>query len=170
MRTSASSIAFASSAEQTLATLIRIARRTTKPVVAAVGGICMGGGLSWLRSLPGRGPGRADRIARGQARLAAPGGTQRLPRVAGVEIALNMIVGYAGGARELAGTALFDEIVLGPLLDGALAFARKVVVEKRPLKRVRDIRIDYPNAEAFFQFARNSIAPVAKGLPRHSSA
>jgi 3-hydroxyacyl-CoA dehydrogenase len=51
------------------------------------------------------------------------------------------------------------------LLDGALAFAGKVVAEKRPLKRVRDIVIDYPNAEAFFQFARNSVGAMAKGLP-----
>ena len=116
------------------------------------------------------------RVATPDAQIALPevklgllpgaGGTQRLPRVAGVETALNMIVsGAPVPARELAGTALFDEIVSGYLLDGALAFARKVVAEKRPLKRVRDIVIDYPNAEAFFQFARNSVAAMAKGLP-----
>ena len=159
----------ASSAEPTLATLIRIAEESRKPVVAAIGGICMGGGLELAL-------GCHFRIATPDAQIALPevklgllpgaGGTQRLPRVAGVETALNMIVsGATVPARELAGTALFDEIVSGDLLDGALAFARKVVAEKRPLKRVRDIVIDYPNAEAFFQFARNSIAPMAKGLP-----
>ena len=159
----------ASSAEPTLATLIRIAEESRKPVVAAIGGICMGGGLELAL-------GCHFRVATPDAQIALPevklgllpgaGGTQRLPRVAGVETALNMIVsGAPVPARELAGTALFDEIVSGPLLDGALAFARKVVAEKRPLKRVRDIVIDYPNAEAFFQFARNSVAPMAKGLP-----
>jgi len=159
----------ASSAEPTLATLIRIAEESRKPVVAAIGGICMGGGLELAL-------GCHFRIATPDAQIALPevklgllpgaGGTQRLPRVAGVETALSMIVsGTTVPARELAGTALFDEMVSGSLLDGALAFARKVVAEERPLTRVRDIVIDYPNAEAFFQFARNSIAPMAKGLP-----
>ncbi len=159
----------ASSAEPTLATLIRIAEESRKPVVAAIGGICMGGGLELAL-------GCHFRVATPDAQIALPevklgllpgaGGTQRLPRVAGVETALNMIVsGAPVPARELAGTALFDEIFSGPLLDGALAFARKVVAEERPLKRVRDIVIDYPNAEAFFQFARNSVAPMARGLP-----
>jgi len=159
----------ASSAEPTLATLIRVAEESRKPVIAAIGGICMGGGLELAL-------GCHFRVATPDAQVAFPevklgllpgaGGTQRLPRVTGVEIALNMIVsGVPVSARELAGTALFDEIVAGSLLDGALAFAHKVVAEKRSLKRVRDIVIDYPNAEAFFQFVRNSIAPMAKGLP-----
>ncbi len=159
----------ASSAEPTLATLIRIAEESRKPLVAAIGGICMGGGLELAL-------GCHFRVATSDAQIALPevklgllpgaGGTQRLPRIAGVETALNMIVsGVPVPARELASTALFDEIVSGSLLDGALAFASKVMAEKRPLKRVRDIVIDYPNAEAFFQFARNSIAPMAKGLP-----
>jgi len=159
----------ASSAEPTLATLIRIAEESRKPVIAAVGGVCMGGGLELAL-------GCHFRVATPDAPIALPevklgllpgaGGTQRLPRVAGVETALNMIVsGATVPARELAGTALFDEIVSGSVLDGALAFARKVVAEKRPLKRVSDIVIDYPNAEAFFQFARNSVAPMTKGLP-----
>ena len=159
----------ASSAEPTLATLIRLEEESRKPVVAAIGGICMGGGLELAL-------GCHFRVAAPDAQIALPevklgllpgaGGTQRLPRVAGVETALNMIVsGAPVPARDLAGTALFDEMVSGNLLEGALAFARKVVTEKRPLKRVRDIAIDYPNADAFFQFARNTVAAVAKGLP-----
>jgi 3-hydroxyacyl-CoA dehydrogenase len=103
----------ASSAEPTLATLIRIAEESRKPVVAAIGGVCMGGGLELAL-------GCHFRVATPDAQIALPevklgllpgaGGTQRLPRVAGVETALNMIVsGAPVPARELAGTALFDE-------------------------------------------------------------
>ncbi|MCX7170818.1 MAG: 3-hydroxyacyl-CoA dehydrogenase NAD-binding domain-containing protein, partial [Proteobacteria bacterium] len=68
-------------------------------------------------------------------------------------------------AEQLAKTQLFYQIIAGDLLQGALAFARSVVAEKRPLKRVRDIRIDYPNHAAFLQFARNMVKPVAGPFP-----
>src|SRR5206468_3812671 len=116
------------------------------------------------------------RVASAEASIALPevklgllpgaGGTQRLPRVVGVETALNMIVSGANvPARDLARTALFDEIASGDTLEAAMAFARKVVGEKRPLKRVRDLRIDYPNADGYFGFARNTVAAVAKNYP-----
>jgi 3-hydroxyacyl-CoA dehydrogenase len=94
------------------------------------------------------------------------GGTQRLPRLIGAEAALNMIVsGETVVSEKLAGTALFDEVVDGDLLAGTLAFASKVAAESRPLKRARDIKIRLPNAEGFFQFARNTIGAVAKSFP-----
>ena len=156
-------------AEPTLRTAIRIVEAADKPVIAAITGICMGGGLEL--SL-----GCHFRIATPDAQIALPevklgilpgaGGTQRLPRAVGVETALNMIVsGAPVPSEKLQGTALFDAIVEGDLLEGALAFARRVVVEKLPLRRVRDIRITLPDAEAFFQFARNSVGALAKNFP-----
>ena len=68
-------------------------------------------------------------------------------------------------SEKLQGTALFDAIVEGDLLEGALAFARQCRRGKAPLKRVRDIRITLPDAEAFFQFARNSVGALAKNFP-----
>jgi 3-hydroxyacyl-CoA dehydrogenase len=94
------------------------------------------------------------------------GGTQRLPRAIGVEAALNMIVsGTPVPSEQFKGTKLIDDIVDGDLLQGALVFARKVLVERRLLTRLRDVKIDFPSAEAFFQFARNSVAPLAKNFP-----
>ena len=156
-------------AEPTLRTAIRIVEAADKPVIAAITGICMGGGLEL--SL-----GCHFRIATPDAQIALPevklgilpgaGGTQRLPRAVGVETALNMIVsGAPVQSEKLQGTALFDAIVEGDLLEGALAFARRVVAEKLPLRRVRDIRITLPDAEAFFQFARNSVGALAKNFP-----
>jgi 3-hydroxyacyl-CoA dehydrogenase len=156
-------------AEPTLRTAIRMVEAADKPVIAAITGTCMGGGLEL--SL-----GCHFRVATPDAQIALPevklgilpgaGGTQRLPRAVGVEAALNMIVsGAPVAAGKLQGTALFDAIIEGDLLDGALAFAQRVVAEKLPLKRVRDVRITLPDAEAFFQFVRNSVGAVAKNFP-----
>ena len=153
-------------AEPTLRTVIVTAESSTKPVVSAINGTCMGGGLEL--SL-----GCHYRVAKADAQLALPevklglipgaGGTQRLPRAVGVEAALNMIVsGAPVAAEKLKGTALIDQIVEGDFLASALAFAKSVA--GKPLKRVRDIKIDYPDAEAYFAVARNTVAAMAKGF------
>ncbi len=156
-------------AEPNLHTVIRVVEESAKPVIAAISGACMGGGLEFALGCHYRVAAPAAQIALPEVKLGilpGAGGTQRLPRVVGVETALNMILsGDAVPAERLKGTALFDDIIPGDLLPGAIAFAQKVVAENRPLKRVRDIRISYPNAEAFFQFARNSVQAVAKNFP-----
>ena len=156
-------------AEPNLNTVIRILEASAKPVIAAVGGIAMGGGLELALGCHFRVGIGGTQIALPEVKLGilpGAGGTQRLPRLLGVETALNMIVsGTPVLSEQLKDTPLFDDFVAGDLLAGALAFAEKVVAEERPLKRVRDIVIDYPNAEAYFQFARNSVAGVAKHFP-----
>ena len=157
-----------SSAEPTLHTVIAALEAAEKPVVAAVHSVAMGGGLELAL-------GCHYRVASPKAQIALPevklgllpgaGGTQRLPRLVGLETALNMIVsGNPVPSEKLAGTKLFDQMIEGELMTGALAFAAKVA-DQRPLPRVRDIKIDYPNHEAFFQFARNSVGAVAKNFP-----
>ena len=146
---------------------------STKPVVAAIHSVAMGGGLELAM-------GCHFRVAAPNAQIALPevklgllpgaGGTQRLPRLVGVETALNMIVsGTPAKSQDLADTALFDQMIEGAriedLLAGAIAFAHKAVADKLPLKRVRDIVIDYPHHQAFFQFARNTVGAVAKNYP-----
>jgi len=157
----------AARAEPTLHTLIRMVETSEKPTIAAIGGVCMGGGVELALSCHFRVATAGARIALPEVKLGllpGAGGTQRLPRAIGVEHALNMIVsGASVPAAKLQG--LFDEIVDGALAAGALAFARKIVAERRPLKRLRDVRIDYPDAEGFFQFARNTVGAIAKGLP-----
>ena len=156
-------------AEPNLLTVIRIVEACPKPVVAAIGGVCMGGGLELTL-------GCHFRVAVAGASIALPeiklgllpgaGGTQRMPRIIGVEAALNLILsGNPVPSEKFKGTPLFDEFIEGDLLKGALAFADKVVAEKRPLKRIRDIKIDYPTQEAFFQFSRNMVKGVAGPFP-----
>ncbi len=158
-----------STAEPTLRTVIRVVEACDKPVIAAIGGTCMGGGLELALGCHFRVASPGAQIALPEVKLGilpGAGGTQRLPRVIGVEAALNMIVSGASVASEkLQGTALFDAIVDGDLLEGALAFAQRAAAEKMPLKRVRDIKIKMPDADAFFQFARNSVGALAKNFP-----
>jgi 3-hydroxyacyl-CoA dehydrogenase len=155
-------------AEPTLHTVIRVVESSAKPVVAAIAGHCMGGGLELSLACH-------YRVASADAQLGLPevkigllpgaGGTQRLPRAVGVETALNMIVsGNAVPAAQLKDTALVDRIVEGDLLEGAAGFAREIA-DKRPLPRVRDRAAIEPNAEAYFQFARNTVGAVAKNFP-----
>ncbi|HEY3178853.1 MAG TPA: 3-hydroxyacyl-CoA dehydrogenase NAD-binding domain-containing protein [Casimicrobiaceae bacterium] len=156
-------------AEPTLHTLIRIVESAVKPVVAAINGACVGGGLELALACHFRVAAASASVALPEVKLGllpGAGGTQRLPRAVGVESALNIIAsGASVPAAQLGQTALFDEVVSGDALDAAIAFARNAVADKRPLKRIRDIRIDYPNAEGFFAFARNTVAAVAKNFP-----
>jgi 3-hydroxyacyl-CoA dehydrogenase len=156
-------------AQPTLGTVIRIIEASDKPVIAAIAGVAMGGGLELALGCDARIAAASAQVALPEVKLGilpGAGGTQRLPRVVGVETALNMIVsGATVAASDLRSTALFDQIIEGDLLAGALAFARGFVAEKRPRKHVRDITISYPDAEAFFQFARNTVAVVAKDFP-----
>ena len=159
-----------STAEPTLRSAIRIVETNAKPVIA---GICMGGGLELALGCHFRVASPGAKIALPEVKLGlvpGAGGTQRLPRAIGVEAALNMIVsGAPVSSEQFKGTRLIDEIIEGSLenelLQGALAFARKVVAEKRPLTRLRDVKIAFPNSDAFFQFARNSVGPLARNFP-----
>jgi 3-hydroxyacyl-CoA dehydrogenase len=156
-------------AQPTLRTVIHTIEDSSKPVIAAIGGICMGGGLELALGCHYRVATPAAQIAQPEVKLGllpGAGGTQRLPRAIGVEAALNMIVsGNAIASEQFKGTALFDEIIEGDLLEGALAFAEKVVAQDLPLKRLREVQIDYPNAASYFQLARNDIAARSRNLP-----
>ena len=115
-----------------------------KPVVAAIHGTALGGGLEVALVCH-------YRVAVPSAKCGLPevnigllpgaGGTQRLPRIVGPERALEMVTsGQHVGARAAAEMGLLDALAEeGDLRGGALAFARKVVAEHRPLRKVRDL-------------------------------
>ncbi|HVM99351.1 MAG TPA: 3-hydroxyacyl-CoA dehydrogenase NAD-binding domain-containing protein [Caulobacteraceae bacterium] len=114
-----------------------------KPVIAAIHGTALGGGLEVALTCH-------YRVAVPSARCGLPevnlgllpgaGGTQRLPRIVGVEKALEMMTsGTHVPAKECLAMGLVDEIVEeGKLREGAVAFAHKVAAEGRPLKKVRE--------------------------------
>jgi 3-hydroxyacyl-CoA dehydrogenase len=155
--------------EPNLHSVIRTIEAATKPVIAAISGNCMGGGLELALGCHFRVGSPGAQIALPEVKiglLPGAGGTQRLPRLIGLEHALNMIVsGVAVPSETFKGTPLFDEFVTGDLLKGALAFAEKVVAEKRPLKLVRDLKVRHPNAEAYLHFVKTSVASMAGPFP-----
>ncbi len=157
------------SGEPALRSVIRALEDSGKPVVAAINGVCMGGGLELAMGCHYRVAHSAATIALPEVKLGllpGAGGTQRLPRAIGVEAALNMIVtGASVQASALRGTGLLDEVVDDDVVAAAVALAGKVVAEKRARKRLRDVNLDYPNAEAYFQFARNTVSAAAKHFP-----
>jgi 3-hydroxyacyl-CoA dehydrogenase len=156
-------------AHPNLRTVLSEIEESAKPVIAAVGGVCMGGGLELAMACHYRVGVPRGKIALPEVKLGllpGAGGTQRLPRLLGVEAALNMIVSGAPVASEkLKDTPLFDAFSDGDLRDSALRFARRVIAEKMPPKKVRDLQLDMPNAEAYFQFARNTVKSVAGPYP-----
>jgi 3-hydroxyacyl-CoA dehydrogenase len=156
-------------AHPNLRTLIREVEASAKPVIAAIGGICMGGGLELAMGCHYRVGVPGARIALPEVKLGllpGAGGTQRLPRLLGVEAALNIIVSGATVASETLGaTRLFDAFSEGDLLQNALTLARRVITDKPVLRRVRDLELEVPNAEAFLQFARNMVKAAAGPYP-----
>src|SRR5476649_1288066 len=138
-----------SSAEPTLHTVIAALEAADKPVVAAVHSVAMGGGLELALGCHFRVAVPGARIALPEVKLGllpGAGGTQRLPRLLGLDAALNMILsGNSMPAAKFKGTALFDGVVEGDLLPAAIAFANKAVADNFPLKRVRDIQLDNTN-------------------------
>jgi 3-hydroxyacyl-CoA dehydrogenase len=155
-------------AEPNLHSVIAAIENADKPVIAAVHSVAMGGGLELALACHYRVASPGAQIALPEVKLGllpGAGGTQRLPRLVGVETALNMIVsGNPVPSEKLASTKLFDQMIEGDLMAGAIAFAEKVAAV-RPLPKVRDIKVDYPNHEAFFQFARNTVGAMAKNFP-----
>ncbi len=132
-----------------------------KPVIAAVHGTALGGGLEVAMCAH-------YRVADARAKFGLPevklgllpgaGGTQRLPRVTGVQKALEMMTsGNPIGSKEALECGLIDEIV-DDLEAGAIAFAKKVVAEGQPLKRIRDrdekLAEAKSNPEIFAEFRR----------------
>ncbi|WP_298833198.1 3-hydroxyacyl-CoA dehydrogenase NAD-binding domain-containing protein [uncultured Piscinibacter sp.] len=158
-------------AEPNLLSVILALEASTKPVVAAVHSVAMGGGLELALGCHYRVTAPGAQIALPEVKIGlipGAGGTQRLPRVLGLENALNMIVSGEPVASELLakapGQKLFDRVVEGDLIEGAIAFAHEVV-DRRPLPLVRNLKVEHPNAQAYLQFARNTVGAMARNFP-----
>ena len=139
-----------------------------KPLVAALGGFALGGGLELALACH-------YRIALPRTQLGLPevklgilpgsGGTQRLPRILPVAEAVKMITtGNPILAEKAKEFGLVDEIAQGDLLEAALGFTKKIIGQ--PLKRIRDMQ---PRLEGdpkiFFAKVREDVARASRGYP-----
>jgi len=154
--------------EPSLHTLIERIETAHKPVVAAVHGMAMGGGLELAL-------GCHYRVAQADAQIALPevklgilpgaGGTQRLPRAIGLERALEMIVsGSVATAGQLADSKLFDAVVADDVLEVAVEFARKAGQQTGTHPCLRDRLVNGDSADAILDAARG-IAARAHRFP-----
>ena len=141
-----------------------------KPMVAAIGGFAMGGGLELAL-------GCHYRVAAPKAQLALPevklgilpgaGGTQRLPRIVPVAKAIEMMTtGNPIPAEKGKELGLVDEVASGDLLEAAIAFAIKLVAQGKGPRRIRDMsaRVD-GDVKTFFAQAREQVAKASRGYP-----
>lgn len=139
-----------------------------KPVVMAIHGAALGGGLEL--AMAGH-----YRVAVASATLGLPEcalglipggeGTQRLPRLVGVEKALNMVVtSQAIAAADARTHGLLDALIEGDLREGAVAFAEGVVAKDEPHPKTRDRadKLGTPKANASLYEAARALARTAR--------
>ena len=156
-------------AAPTLLDLIVAAEESMKPIVAAIEGTCMGGGLELALGCHYRVAAPGARFALPEVKLGlipGAGGTQRLPRVVGVERALEMIVsGEPVPVERLVETRLVDRVIAGDLAAGAARFAQEMATRSRVHAQVRDLAVVPPADPGLFDAARSKAAKESKHLP-----
>lgn len=143
-----------------------------KPIIAAIHGTALGGGLEVALTCH-------YRIAVPSAKCGLPevslgllpgaGGTQRLPRLVGVEQALKMVTsGIHLSADKCLKSGLIDKLATeNHLLEDSISFAKEIVSENKPLKKVRDIDEKVTAArgnDQLFNDFRNSISRKTRGF------
>jgi 3-hydroxyacyl-CoA dehydrogenase len=143
-----------------------------KPVIAAIHGTALGGGLEVALGCHYRVAAPSAKVGLPEVKLGllpGAGGTQRLARIIGPELALDAIAsGMNLDAKTAAAGGLIDELVEeGGLREGALAFAQKVISENRPVRRVREMNDKVEAARGrpeIFDNFRHQNARKLKGL------
>src|SRR5207245_7280358 len=130
-------------ADPSLHSVLDLIEGSPKPVVAAIHGTALGGGLEVTLACHYRVGVKDARFGLPEVKLGllpGAGGTQRLPRVVGVEKALSMMVsGDPIRADEALASGLIDQIVDGDLTAAGVAVAETALRERRALKEIRDL-------------------------------
>ena len=164
-------------AEPVLATVLAQVETCSKPVVAAISGVALGGGLELALACH-------SRVALESAKLGLPeillglipgsGGTQRLPRLVGVDTALAMMQsGQAQTARQLIDSGLLDAVVSGDLMEAACAraisLADELAVDSTALPRARDRQLDATATLARIAQEREKLSPRQRLQPAYAA-
>lgn len=147
--------------EPTLRTLLACIEASPKPVVAAISGLALGGGLELALACHGR-------VAHASARVGLPevtlglipgcGGTQRLPRLIGADAAVDLMLGgQAKCAHQLADSALFDRVTSGDVLQAACDHARALAAADKPFPRVGSRALDAQALRTALEMRRSKL-------------
>ena len=164
-------------AEPVLATVLSQVEDCKKPVVAAIAGVALGGGLELALACHGR-------VALENAKLGLPeillglipgsGGTQRLPRLVDMDTALAMMLsGQAQTAHQLVDSGLLDDVVSEDLIEAACAraisLADELAVNRTPLPRARDRQLDPSTTLARLASERTKLTPRQQLQPAYTA-
>ncbi len=149
-----------------------IMENSPKPVIAAIHGTALGGGLEVALTCHYRIAVKSAKCGLPEVNLGllpGAGGTQRLPRLVGVEQALKMVTsGLHLPAEQCLQNGLIDKLANNDdLLNDAISFAKEIIKENRPLKKVRDIDEKVKAArgnDELFQNFRKSIERKTRGF------
>ena len=144
--------------------VLTMMENSTKPIVAAINGTAFGGGLEVAlccdyRVAAPKAPVGLPEVKLGL--LPGAGGTQRLPRLIGAEKALQFILsGDPIPAPQAKALGIVDEVVDGDIVEGGIAYARKVVADGGKLRKIRDeagkVEADRDNQEIFAEARKNA--------------
>jgi len=150
-----------------LGDVIEAIEGSSKPVVAAIHGTALGGGLEVALACHFRVAAPGSRLGLPEVKLGilpGAGGTQRLPRLVGVETALKMITeGSEMPAADAEKRGLVDAILEGDLKTAAVAFAERVVAEGRPIRRTGELSVTLDNPAIFDEF-KKTLAKRQRGF------
>jgi 3-hydroxyacyl-CoA dehydrogenase len=137
-----------------------------KPVVMAIHGTAFGGGLEVAMAGHYRVIAPTGHVGQPEVKLGiipGAGGTQRLPRLAGVAKAVEMCAfGEPLGAQDALAAGIVDAIIEGDLLSGAIAFAREAAARPRPKTRERNEKLQNADPSVFAQ-AHQQAAKTRRG-------
>lgn len=141
-----------------------------KPVIAAIHGTALGGGLETALACHYRCAIPSAKVGLPEVKLGllpGAGGTQRLPRIIGPKRALDMIIdGSPISANEALELGVVDHVIDGDLKEGAMAYAQKLVDENAPTICVSANDVDASElSDTFFDDYRKSIARKTRGFP-----
>ena len=140
-----------------------------KPIVAAIHGTALGGGMETAMACHYRVAVRSARVGQPEVKLGIiPGaaGTQRLPRLAGIAKAVEMCSeGNPVAAEEAFESGIIDKLIEGDLLAGAIAFAREILARPAPKTRERNNKLGTREENALiFRAARENARKKQRGL------
>jgi 3-hydroxyacyl-CoA dehydrogenase len=150
-----------------LAPMLEALEGCPKPVIAAIHGTAFGGGLETALACHYRVAVASAQVGQPEVKLGlipGAGGTQRLPRLAGLARAAEMCAtGEPVRASDAMKAGILDRVVEGDLLQGALAFAREVIARGAPPRRTRDLAVKPAGAGAL-QAVRDAVRKRGRGL------
>lgn len=147
--------------------IVELIGAAQKPVIAALHGTALGGGLELALACDFRIAAAGTKVGLPEVTLGllpGAGGTQRLPRVVGVRAALDLIVGGALiGAPKAQALGLIDEVVEGELQPAALSFAERVLAEQRPPRKAAERKLELDDPTLFDDY-EHKVAREQRGF------